>query len=94
MDTKNARAKIRTDKQRIESIKLQRAKLEAAEAAEGGVLVEEMQPSEWRPSVWVRITFPEFPGRDVINELKAAGFFWSKPSWVGQKDKMPEGIVE
>lgn len=79
----NLRASIRRDKERVEMIKRRQARTERAEAA-GGVVIEGGE--------WVRVTFAEKPEREILNSLKEAGFHWSKGSWVGRRDELPEGI--
>lgn len=79
----NLSARIRTDKERMETIKAQSARHEQAEAS-GGVTVEGAE--------WVRVTFAEKPERTVIDALKAAGFYWHGGSWNGQRAKMPATI--
>jgi len=83
----NMRANARRCRQRIEAIKRQTAQTEKAAAA-GGTLVE-IVPSEFYAGGYARITFEEYPGRAAIDELKAAGFSWSRPSWIGSADRLP-----
>ncbi len=80
----NIGARIRTDQKRIEQVRARQARLEKAE--EAGVLVEDAGEG------YVRVTFPEFPGREIIQGLKAAGFWWSNPSWAGKAENLPEGV--
>ncbi len=82
----NLGACIRRDKQRIEQIKRRRLRTREAEAA-GGVLIRET-------GEWVVVTFAEKPDRDIIDALKAAGFYWGSGSWSGRADKLPEFVKE
>jgi hypothetical protein len=81
----NLGGRIRADKERIEAIRRQTERQQQAESA-GGVLVHESEGGH------CSVTFAEFPGRDTINALKAAGFFWSRPSWLGRTENLPAGI--
>ncbi len=91
----NARANARRCRQRIEAIRRQTAQLAKAEEAPAGVLVE-YRHSHYDPAGtgprYVVVTFPDYPGRRTVDELKAAGFHWSRPSWHGQADKLPESL--
>jgi len=80
----NLGAAIRRDEQRIEAIRREARQYEKANEA-GGTLVEPLVNG------YVRVTFETFPGREVINALKAAGFYWSRPSWIGPADRLPAG---
>ncbi|MEO5618495.1 MAG: hypothetical protein ABIS67_12030 [Candidatus Eisenbacteria bacterium] len=61
-----------------------------AEAAPGGVLVEYVGEGGHQALV----TFPDYPGRAAVADLKAAGFYWSRPSWYGPAAKLPECVRE
>lgn len=80
----NNNATIRQAKKRIEEIKVRQERQAKAEAAPDGILIEGED--------YMRITFPEKPSRETLNELKAAGFRWSGGSWHGRRDQLPEGI--
>ena len=82
----NMRARIRTDRERIEQIKVQQARAEKAEQA-GGVVIE-------GTGEWVRVTFAEKPGRDILDALHAAEFQWGAGSWVGRRVNLPTCIQE
>lgn len=82
----NNNATIRRVKERIAQIERRQARQEAAENASGGVLVEGQE--------YVRITFSEKPAREVLNDLKAAGFYWRGGSWCGRRDQIPESVAE
>lgn len=84
----NLRANARRCRQRIEDIKRQTAQTEKAAAA-GGMIVEKVGPG-YEGAFYAQITFEDYPGREAIDELKAAGFHWSRPSWIGDLDKLPE----
>jgi len=85
LDTTNLRARIRADKQRIEQLKQDAARTE--EASKQGVLIEYQ-------GEYVRVTFPEKPERDILSALKAAGFWWNRPSWNGKASNLPECISD
>lgn len=87
-ETKNNNANIRRLKGRLEEVKARQARQASAEAAPGGVLVEQCAGG------YVRVTFPEKPEREVLEALRSAGFRWGGGSWFGQSDKLPSSIVE
>lgn len=86
LTTTGTRAAIRGDKERIEAIKVKRARAEKADAAPGGVLVEAIGET------YVRVTFPDKPAREVLQALRAAGFRWGGGSWVGEKARLPAEV--
>jgi len=77
----NLRGRIRADKERMTTVKAQQARSEQAEA-NGGVIIEGTD--------YVRVTFAEKPEYDIITALKSAGFTWSRGSWYGRRDKLPD----
>lgn len=83
----NIGATIRNAKQRAEQITKQAARFEAAAASPTGVLIE-------GTGEYVRITFPEKPERETLDALRAAGFWWGKGSWSGQRAKIPACIPQ
>jgi len=87
-NTGNLRARIRSDKERIETIRQRSLQTEKAENA-GGVLIEKSDSGEW-----VNITFAEKPEREILNALKAANFFWSGSKWHGYWKDLPACISE
>lgn len=93
--TDHLRAAIRRDKARIEEIRAQQIQHERAEAS-GAVLIEVVTEPDWmgRAQDAVRVTFPEKPDREIIDALKAAGFFWSAPSWHGKASALPQIVAE
>lgn len=80
----NLGGNIKRNRDRLEVIRRQKARNQAAEAAEGGVVVQPLSGG------YVAVTFAEKPERDILDSLKAAGFRWAKGSWVGTADKLPE----
>jgi hypothetical protein len=88
LSTTGTRAAIRTDRERIETIKTKRARAEQAEAAPEGLLVESLPNSDY-----VRVTFPEKPARDVLEALRGAGFAWRSGSWVGKREALPSCVA-
>ncbi len=82
----NLSGNIKRNKDRIESIRRDQATSESAEQAEGGILIVGAE--------WVSITFAEKPERETLTELKAAGFRWSRPSWHGKREDIPESLTE
>jgi hypothetical protein len=41
----------------------------------------------------VRVTFAEKPRRELLNELRGAGFRWAGGSWQGRRDALPASVV-
>jgi len=80
----NNNANIRRMKERVEEIKARNVRAE--KAAVFGVLIEGGE--------YVSVTFPEKPDREVLDALRAAGFFWSQGSWGGRRDKLPACVLE
>jgi hypothetical protein len=76
------REALRCDK-RAESIRARRAADAALEAA-GGAAIED------RGNGYATFRSVEYPGRDVVAALKAAGYSWFKGYWYGVAEKMPE----
>ena len=80
----NLGANIRRLEKRIETIRCQQSRSEKAEQA-GGVVIEGDE--------WVRITFAEKPSREILSDLRAAGFRWGQGSWTGPRAKLPAGCA-
>lgn len=85
----NARANARRYRERAKAIRAQAARIAEAEAAPGGVLLK-LSPDGEQATV----TFPDYPGRETVQALKAAGFWWSRPSWYGATEKVPACVRE
>ena len=83
----NLGGRIQADKKRLESIKMQNARKQRAEAAGGVAIVRGAQGR-------AQVTFAEKPDYSIIRALKEAGFHWSSGSWFGQTDKLPSAVVE
>jgi hypothetical protein len=85
LDTTNIRARIRTDKKRLEDIRAQQARAERAEKA-GGICIEGEDV--------VCITFSEKPEYEILEALRSAGFQWGGGSWCGWRTKIPAEVHE
>lgn len=81
----NLGATIRTAKQRIKQIEARQSRAIRAEAA-GGVSIE--------GGDYVNVTFAEKPAREVLNDLKTAGFRWGSGCWSGRRDKLPQSVLD
>lgn len=81
----NLGGRIAADKKRIEAIKYRQNKAAEAEAAPGGVLIKEH-------GEYAVVTFAEKPDRSILNELKAAGFYWGSGSWSGKAASIPDSV--
>jgi hypothetical protein len=81
----NLSGRIRQAKSRIVQIRRQKERKEAAEKY-GGISIE--------GDTWISVTFAEKPEREVLKALKAAGFRWSRGSWTGRRENLPECLTE
>lgn len=82
----NLTGNIKRNRDRLQQVRQQQERQAAAEAAEGGVLVEQLGHG------YCRVTFTEKPARDVLTALKAAGYRWGQGAWTGQADRLPEEV--
>lgn len=83
----NLGGRISAAKKRLEHVKVMQERTANADAA-GGVAYERSPDSEY-----VSVTFAEKPARDVLDALRAAGFYWSGGSWHGKNDALPERLL-
>jgi len=83
--TTNNNANIRRDRQRIDEIKRQTQRQAEAEAAPGGVVITTQGD-------YCSVRFAERPARDILDALRAAGFFWGSGVWSGTSAKIPECV--
>lgn len=81
----NLGATIRQAQKRIEQIERRNAESEKAQAA-GGITVTDLDGGH------CRVVFAGKPLREILNALKAAGFWWSAGGWNGKRERLPEGI--
>lgn len=81
----NLGANLRRLEKRIEEIKTRQARTAEAAETPGGVKID-------GDGDWVRVTFAEKPERDVLNELREAGFRWGGGSWCGPRAKLPASV--
>lgn len=81
----NLGGNIRRLKQRIPVIQRQRERAAAAEESETGITITGTD--------WINVTFADKPARSVLDALKAAGFRYSKGTWMGYRSRLPEGIA-
>ena len=84
-------AGIRRAEERIRAIKSRNAQVAKAEATPDGILVEACGPQDV-VNAYTRVTFAEKPDRKIIDALKAAGYSWSRGSWIGPTSRLPEGL--
>lgn len=82
-------ANARRAEERIKVIEARNAQAAKADAAPDGILVEPCGPQDV-VNAYTRVTFAEKPDRKIIDALKAAGYFWSRGSWIGPTAKLPE----
>jgi len=86
----NVRANARRYRERAKAIRAESARKAEAAEAPGGVLLKLSGHEDAQACV----TFPDYPGREVVADLKAAGFWWNRPSWYGPAAKLPERVRE
>jgi nitrogen fixation protein/uncharacterized coiled-coil protein SlyX len=79
----NLRARIRTDKKRLEEVADRQQRMDAANASETGYAV-------LYRNGWALVTFPERPADDVLESLRGAGYVYRDGSWYGDATKLPE----
>lgn len=72
----NLGANIRRYEQRLQTVRARAARAEQAAQTENGVSVTQRNG-------WTLITFAEKPDRQILNDLKAAGYRWRNGSWQG-----------
>lgn len=73
---------------RIAEIKRRAERQAEAEQAENGVV------AKYSAYGYMTVMFAEKPDYDIIRALKAAGFYWSRGAWHGEKAKLPECVRE
>ena len=73
-------------RKRLEDIQRRKARAEKAEQS-GGVFIQKSSDG-----VYCSVTFAEKPARDVLNELKSAGFHWGSGSWSGHTERLPDSV--
>lgn len=78
----NNNANIRRLKQRLEEVKKRQELANKAQESMGGVAVTGDE--------YIEVTFAEKPERCILNDLKAAGFYWRGGSWNGKRENLPE----
>jgi hypothetical protein len=84
----NLGARIRDDKKRLEQVERDQVRKAKAEDSPAGVLIEP------RREGYCLITFAEKPEREILDALKAVGFWWAKGSWAGKQDQIPPCVAE
>lgn len=87
----NLGGRIKRDRDRLSALKDRARRLEAAEDAAGGVVVK-----RYPEHGYCAVTFAEKPEREILDELKAAGFHWSRrySSWSGKTEDLPPAVLE
>lgn len=86
----NARANARRYRERAKAIRAQAARVAEAAEAPGGLTIKRNGPLGDHAC----ITFPDYPGREIVQALKAAGFWWNRPSWHGPAAKIPARVLD
>lgn len=81
----NLRNQIAADRKRLAMVEQMANRAAAASQSDSGVLIEGNE--------FVRVTFAEKPAREILGELKAAGFRWSGGGWIGYREQLPESVA-
>ena len=81
----NNNSEIRRIHKRIEEITRRRAEHEEADQA-GGIV------AHYFAYGMMTVTFAEKPDYEIIRALKDAGFYWTRGSWRGPSDSLPECV--
>lgn len=81
----NLGGRITEARKRVESIKARKKRQQTAENAAGGVLIT-------GDGDYVSITFAEKPEREILDDLKSAGFYWGGGCWSGLMDNIPASV--
>jgi hypothetical protein len=84
----NLGGRIQADKKRLQAIKAQQQRQEAAAATENGVKVEN------HANGYMSVTFAEKPERSILSALRDAGFRWGAGHWFGQTSVLPACVAE
>jgi DNA repair exonuclease SbcCD ATPase subunit len=83
----NLSGNIRRNRERLAALKAKTGRA-VASAEAGGLLIEDVAGG------YCRVTFAERPDRAVLDALKGAGFRWSKGSWTGNRDALPNALEQ
>jgi hypothetical protein len=86
----NLRGRITADRKRLESIQARQKRAAEAEAA-GGVTIKRTALAG--TTACCVVTFAEKPERTVLDALKAAGYCWSRGSWIGDAESLPAVVA-
>ena len=81
----NMRQQIAADRKRLALVEQMATRAATASQADSGVLIE--------GNDFIRVTFAEKPAREILGELKAAGFRWSGGGWIGYRAQLPESVA-
>jgi hypothetical protein len=84
----NLGGRIQADKKRLQSIKAQQQRQQAAAATENGVTVEN------HSNGYTSVTFAEKPERSILSALRDAGFRWGAGCWFGQTANLPACVAD
>lgn len=84
----NLGGNIRSDRERIKTIKARAARAQRAEDA-GGVLIVKSTRGDY-----CSVTFSEKPSWEIRRALKDAGFHWSGGTWNGCTSKLPAEVSD
>jgi hypothetical protein len=82
----NLGGRITADRKRLELVKQRQDRTQKAEAAPNGVMIQQCQGE------YVRVTFAEKPTREILNDLRGAGFWWGAGFWAGKADALPASV--
>jgi hypothetical protein len=77
----NLSGNIKRNRDRLEHVKRVQARVAAAESSDCGFAIVGGDR--------VAVTFAEKPPSHILESLRGAGFYWSKPSWIGARENLP-----
>lgn len=86
-DPKYARANAARYRERAKLARAQAEKLAKVEAAPGGLLIDRREECDW-----CMVTFAEKPSREILEDLRSAGYRWGRGSWQGPLSKLPSSV--
>lgn len=88
-ELQNLGGRIQDARRRIDTVKARQKRAAKAEAA-GGMSIERTQCGE---TSYATVIFSEKPERNILNDLRGAGFRWGGGSWFGESAKLPASVL-
>ncbi len=88
----NLSGNIRSDRERIKTIRRRAERAQSAADAGGVLIKEDSAPAGSCGHGYCSVTFAEKPERETLQALKAADFSWFGGYWYGQTSKLPDSV--